>query len=316
MHTSIGIIAAFITVGSWTVGTFSFTAASKLVEPLSVNRVRLLYAFLLLTVLCFALYQLNPIQLFSLPDAQQWLWLGISGVVGLTIGDYFAFTAYKLIGSSRASLFVTIAPVAALLLGVLLLGETLNWVGLVGMAVSVSGILWFVRSQNKSHHIENTQLPKAVFLKGAIFALLGAVGQGLGLVCAKKGLIHPGTYELPPIHATWIRMGIGAGVTYIIGAFRSNLVSEFKNITFNKVNFKPIITGTLFGPVLGVTMSLLAAKNMEVSLAQTIFSLLPISVMFTAHFTGKEKVSLSSYIAAFISICGVIILVWRNEIMN
>ena len=185
---------------------------------------------------------------------------------------------------------------------------------MIGMAISVSGILWFVQSQNKAHHIAQLNMSKADIAKGMLFAFLGSVSQGLGLVCAKKGLIHQGSFEINPMHATWIRMGIGAGVTYLIGAFRSDLIKEFKHVTFNKTNLKPVILGTLFGPVIGVTMSMLAAKNLEVSLAQTIFSLLPISVMFTAHFTGREKVTLSSYIAAFISICGVIILVWRNQI--
>jgi drug/metabolite transporter (DMT)-like permease len=149
-----------------------------------------------------------------------------------------------------------------------------------------------------------------------ICALLGSISQGLGLVLAKKGMIHQGQYDLPPVHATWIRMGIGAGTTYIIGAFRSNLWFEFRNITFVKAHLKPVITGTLFGPVLGVSMSLLAAKNMEVSMAQTIFSLLPVSVMLTAHVSGKEKVSIASFIAAVISICGVVLLVWRNELFQ
>ncbi len=314
MNNTIGILAALITVGSWTVGTFAFTAASKIMEPLSVNRVRLLYAFILLTGIGFVLFGLTPVQLFLNPDIEQWLWLGISGIVGLTIGDYFAFTAYKLIGSSRASLFVSIAPVAALLLGILLLGETINFVGVIGMAISVLGILWFVQAQNKSHQITESEISRKDFMQGMLFAFLGSISQGLGLVLAKKGLIHPGNYEIPPMHATWIRMGVGASLTYLVGAFRSNLVAEFKAITFNKQNLKPILIGTLFGPVFGVTMSMLAAKNLEVSLAQTIFSLLPISVMFTAHFTGKEKVTLSSYIAVLISICGVLLLVWRNEV--
>lgn len=296
-------------------GTLSFSAASQKMEPLSVNRVRLLYAFLVLVLMNAIFFGLNPVELFSHTNYDQWLWLGISGIIGLTIGDYFAFSAYRYIGGSRASLFATVAPLAALLLGMLMLGETINAVGMIGMAISLGGILWFVQSQNKAHHISNQGISKKDLFNGMLYALLGSICQGLGLVFAKKGLIIQGTYELNPMHATWIRMGVAASLTYVIGAFRSNLFTEFKHITFNISNFKPVIAGTLFGPVIGVSLSMLAAKNLEVSLAQTIFSLLPISVMFTAHFTGKEKVTLSAYLAALISIIGVIVLVWRNEII-
>ncbi|MFA6261608.1 MAG: DMT family transporter [Bacteroidia bacterium] len=313
MNNSIGVIAALVTVGCWTMGTIYFTIASNRASPVSVNRVRLLYAFILITLLSVLFFRFSLADLFLQPDKAQWFWLGISGIIGLTIGDFFVFSAFKLIGGSKASLFNAIAPVAALLLGMVLLNEHLNGMGILGMAISVSGILWFIREHNRKQQL-HLELTKADLLKGVAFAALGAISQGLGLVCAKKGLVHHGQFSLHPIHATWIRMGIGTLVTYLIGFFRSNMWTEFKEITFTRSIFKPVITGTVFGPVIGVTMSMLAASVLEVSLAQTIFSLLPISVMFTARFMGKEKLSAVSLIAALISILGVVILVWRNEI--
>lgn len=312
MNQTLGIIAALLTVGCWTIGTFAFTAASKLVSPLSVNRVRLLFAFVLITFISVLFSNISLLGLFTAPDFQQWFWLGVSGIIGLSIGDYFAFSAYRIIGSSKASLFSAIAPVAALLLGMVLLGENINWVGIAGMAISVTGILWFISVQQRTHANTHHPFSKSELYKGLLFAALGSISQGLGLVCAKKGLIHTGDITLTPLHATWIRMGIGAGITYVIGVFRSNLITEFKLIALSKINIKPVLLGTLFGPVIGVSMSMLAATNLEVSLAQTIFSLLPISVMFVAQVLGKEKLSFTAIAAACISICGVLILVWRN----
>lgn len=313
MNSTLGIVAALITVGCWTIGTLSFTTASNRASPVSVNRVRLLYAFVLITFISVLFFGFSLSDLLFQPDMEQWFWLGISGVIGLTIGDFFSFSAYKLIGGSKASLFNAIAPVAALLLGMVLLNEQLNGIGLMGMAISVSGILWFIWEHNRKQQLQ-VELSKADLWKGVAFAALGAISQGLGLVCAKKGLIHPGSISIHPIHATWIRMGIGTLVTYLIGFFRSNMWKEFKEITFTKSIFKPVITGTVFGPVTGVTMSMLSVTVLEVSLTQTIFSLLPISVMFTARLMGKEKLSVVSLIAALISILGVVVLVWRNEI--
>ncbi len=112
-----GILAAFGTLACWTIGTFAFTLASQRSNPAAVNRVRLVLASLLLAVVSVLIFGVPFQQLVSGPSINQWFWLGLSGIVGLTLGDYFAFTAYRILGSSKTSLFSTFAPVAALLLG-------------------------------------------------------------------------------------------------------------------------------------------------------------------------------------------------------
>lgn len=313
MSSSFGFIAAFITLCCWTVGTFSFTRASTLYAPKSINRVRLLYAAVLLTVLTCIIAEVSFMTLFTKPLPEHWLWLGISGVVGLSIGDHFAFTAYKIMGSSRTSMFSTFAPGAALLGGYILLGETINMIGLFGVAISVSGIIWFIQANRKQ---QDEVMEQQHLTKGLIYATLGALCQGFGLVFAKKGLMLDAEYgKLMPLHATWIRMFSATVVIYAAGIFKTNLVAEFKAITFSKQIIKPVLTGTLFGPVIGVSMSLYAASMIEVSLAQTIFSLLPISVILTAFILGKEKIEVRSLIAALISVVGVFVLVWREDLI-
>lgn len=314
MNQTTGIIAALITLGCWTIGTFSFTKAAKLYAPVSVNRVRLLYALILLSFITCVIYQINPLALFSKPVAMQWIWLGISGIIGLSIGDHFAFTAFKIIGSSRTSLFNTFAPAAALVGGIFLLNENINFIGVIGMFISIIGIAWFIKSNAHNHE----ELDKKHLLKGIVYAVLGAVCQGIGLVFAKKGLVlfDANGQALSPVHATWIRMFVGVVFIYAMGIFKVNVWKELKDISTNKVFFKPIIIGTAFGPVLGVSMSMLAASLMNVSIAQTIFSFLPISVILTAFFLGKETIKLQSIFAALLSICGVFVLMWRVEILS
>jgi drug/metabolite transporter (DMT)-like permease len=312
-NATLGVLAAFTTLVCWTIGTFSFTKASKLYAPFSVNRVRLLYAFILLSIITCSFNQINPLRLWMLPVPMHWVWLGISGIIGLSIGDHFAFSAFKILGSSRTSLFSSFAPAAALLGGVLMLGESMNLVGVLGMVVSAVGIMWFIKSNAHNNEV----LDKKNTIKGIVHAILGAVCQGVGLVFAKKGLVLANTEGvlLSPIHATWIRLFVAVVFIYAMGVFKVNLWKEFKAITSNRTLFKPIIIGTLFGPIIGVSMSLFAASILEVSLAQTIFSFLPISVVVTAYALGKEKIKPQSIAAALLSICGVFILMWRFKIM-
>jgi len=310
-----GITAAFATLICWTVGTFAFTIASKRAEPAAVNRIRLFFAALLLSTVVVVFFQVSIVELFTLPTLGEWFWLGLSGIIGLTLGDYFAFTAYSILGSSRTSLFSTFAPVAALLLGMMILGESINGVGMIGMMISTSGIIWFIKSTQKSN---DKAIDKSQVLKGITYAILGAVGQGLGLVCAKKGLniTHINGTDLSAVHATWIRMGIATIAAYSIAVFKRNVWTEFKIITSSKSIITPLLTGTLFGPVMGVSLSLFAASQIPVGIAQTIFSLLPITVMLAATLSGREKINGPSVIAAAICMVGVIVLVWRDELIT
>lgn len=307
MNYILGIAAAFGTLICWTIGTFAFTQASKNEVPLIVNRVRLLFAWIVLTVICL-FSGINLIDFYALPE--QFLWLALSGIIGLTIGDYFAFNAFKEIGSSKASLFSTFAPAAALLFGMVLLGEQINEIGLFGMSVSFSGITWFVWVNGKK--VESNEKQNHEW-KGIVFAILGAVCQGVGLVLAKRGMnLSP----INPIDATWMRMLSATATTYLIGTFRTNVWKELKTVCKNTKALYPMLVGTAFGPVAGVSFSLLAAQNLEVSLAQTIFSLLPLSVITFAALSGRESVNRNSIFAAIISILGVVILVWRNDIIK
>jgi drug/metabolite transporter (DMT)-like permease len=192
-----------------------------------------------------------------------------------------------------------------------MLGETMNVAGVIGMAISICGILWFTRATQQT---TDESVDRKRISSGILFAIIGAVTQGLGLVCSKKGLniIHSNGPDLNPVHATWIRIGIAMLAAYSLAIFKRNVLSEIKVMSTTARITRPLLLGTLFGPVLGVSLSLLAATQLKVGIAQTIFSLQPLTVMFAATVSGKEKLNASSVIAAMVSMFGVFVLVWRD----
>jgi drug/metabolite transporter (DMT)-like permease len=310
MNASLGYLSASITLLGWTIGTFAFTKASKEANPASVNRVRLLYALLALSLLTGITQGKWPHQLLAETTWEQYAWFGISGFIGLTLGDYFAFTAYRILGGRRTSLFSCFAPGAALIAANFLLDEHINVVGIGGMLLSIVGVFLLISSRKEHRQVD--QESHGHFTKGIVFAALGAICQGLGLVLAKKGF-NVSAIGFSAIYATWIRMLIATLTVYMIGSFKLNIFTEFKSITFSGPKLKPILIGTLFGPVMGIIFSLMAATNLEVSVAQTLFSLLPATVFFASVLFYKEQIPTQSYVAVFISILGVIVLVWRNN---
>ena len=109
----IGFLAACGTLFSWSFGTLAFLNASRRMDPGLLNRARLLLAVVATFVLASITMQVWPWQLFSNTGINQWMWLGISGVVGLALGDLFGFTSLRILGARRQSVLSTIAPAAA-----------------------------------------------------------------------------------------------------------------------------------------------------------------------------------------------------------
>ncbi|MGQ0828085.1 MAG: DMT family transporter [Bacteroidota bacterium] len=314
----LGELIAFATTLSWSLGIFPFTEAARRLGPIPLNHFRLLLAVLFLTILSVIFLPISFMQLFSSPLPEQWLWFGLSGIIGLTLGDYFGFTSFAILGPRIGSVFVTLSPTATLLLGYFLIDERINFIGIMGILVTISGVIWLTLSrstqvQTHGHEFGNIK-------KGILFGVLSAFCNGFGVVLANKGF----TYQqngvgLPFFQATWMRMVIATVIIYTVSIIRGRLKIISQPVLQNKNNgLIYLLGGTIFGPVIGVSLSMLSISllNNKPSVAQTIFSLVPVFVLPLTYAFYKEKITLKAILGAMIAIAGVVILIWRNEIIN
>ncbi len=309
---TIGILACLVTVICWTGGTFAFTRASRLYAPASVNRVRLLFALVILTVVVSAVMMVWPWQLFGIAHIEPFFWFGVSGIIGFTLGDHFSFYSFRILGSRRATVLVSIAPAASLLSGMYMLDEHLSWVGFLGMIISIGGLLLLTLSRKEQQDVIDEGYGS--FKKGILFGLAGALCQGVGLVLSKKGFTSAEPMVIHPLYATWMRLITATVSGFVVYSFVNNPLREVVHVVRHREIFSSVLRGTILGPVLGVTFSLLAAGSIEVSVAQTILSLTPVSVLITSMLLHKEKIHATSILAVAICLLGVFVLVWRNVI--
>ena len=309
-----GELIAVCTALSWSIGIFPFTEAARRLGPNPLNHFRIALAVVIIAICAFAFFHTSPSQLFTTPRSYHWIWFGASGVVGLALGDYYGFTAFAILGPRIGSLFSTLAPTAALFLGYFVLDERINFIGILGILVTIAGVAWLTLSRKDDN--TNMQVHFGNKKKGIIFGVLSALCQGAGLVMAKKGLQHTidGT-EISVIQATFIRMTIATLVMYSITIVRGKLKEMTKPIIDNQNNGLPhLVAGTFFGPVLGVGLSMYAVSLTAASVAQTIFSLVPVMVLPLAFFIKKEKITTKAVLGSLLAIVGVIVLVWRDKI--
>ena len=66
--------------------------------------------------------------------------------------------------------------------------------------------------------------------------------------------------------------------------------------------------GSVFGPFLGVSFSLIAIQHTNTGIAATIMSIVPILLIVPAIFLFREKISLKEIIGSFLAVGGVAIL--------
>jgi drug/metabolite transporter (DMT)-like permease len=306
-----GELIALVTTLCWSLGIFPFTEAAKRIGTAPVNQYRLLLAWVLISVILFFTNSLTIIDLFSRPHFYHYVFLGASGIIGFTIGDYCSFKSFTLLGPKLGSLYTTFAPGAALSMGFLVLGEEIDPVGILGIAITIGGVIWLTLSKKDTAAAE-----KAGFRRdktGIILGIIGALCQGTGLVLSKYGMDYY-TDKIPTMHAVWIRLLFAFSAAFLSSVFLGKLIQNSKPILANKNNALPyMVLGTFLGPICGVTCSLIAIQKIEVAVAQTIFALLPIVVLPVNLLVYKEKITLQSVFACMIAILGVVILIWRNK---
>lgn len=293
-----GEIAALLTAVFWTVTSMSFESAGKKVGSLSVNLIRLVVAFFIYGVVNYFRRGL-----FLPLDAgtERWLWLALSGLVGFVIGDLLLFQAFVVIGARISMLIMALTPPITAFVGWMVLGEVLSPMNWVGMIVTLTGISIVILKREKKE-VDSTKRRKITTnysLTGILLAFGGAVGQGVGLVLSKKGM---GEYDA--FAASHIRVITGMIGFAVIILFAKRYGKVWKALQHIPA-MKSIALGSLFGPFLGVSFSLLAIQHTQAGIAATIMSIVPVLIIPPAILFFHEKVNWKEIIGAVITVGGV-----------
>jgi len=293
----LGEISALVTAALWGGTSLAFTAAIRRVGSVQVNVTRMILAsvYLAVTVLVMRF----PIDVTT----EQFLFLALSGIAGLVIGDSFLFKAYQDVGARIAMLVMSMAPAMSAVLAYLFLGETLSLAGILGIGVTVGGIALVVFDRQRSG-----ELLRRGSAAGVLFAFAGAAGQAVGLILAKQAFLL-GT--LHPMVATLVRIAVAVvvlGPAMIVAGMYKN---PFRTFAKEKRAFGFTSLGALLGPTLGITGSLIAVSLTKVGIAATLMATTPIVMLPMVRYITKEELTWKAIAGAVIAVVGVAILFLR-----
>ncbi len=247
----IGEIAALVTSLCFAITALIFTSTGRMVGSQATNRMRLLFALVYLVILNLILFR-EPLPFAA--GSVRWLWLSLSGVIGLSLGDMFFFLSLVSVGPRLGSLLLSLAPIFGSIIAWIFFDETLTFLQITGIVLALAGIGWVVMS-----HEEPADTPHGNTQRGVFFGVLAALGQAVGLVLSKQGMFG----EFSPFQANVIRMLAAVFFTWIWA-----LIEGKAGETITALRAKPqviglIALGALIGPVLGVSASLLAVNMLR-----------------------------------------------------
>lgn len=302
----LGEIISLVVAFSWTITALFANEASRRLGAMVVNVIRMVLATLFLAIILWITIGV-PYPLYA--NGSAWFYLALSALVGYVFGDFCLFNSYVVIGARFGQLFMTLAPPISAITGWILLGEVMSWRSWLAMMVTISGIAISILSKG-----EDSKIRFSLPLKGVLLGIGAGLGQGVGLVLSKIGMDHYASAipadapqamaSLLPFASTMIRAIVGAMGFICWMALQKNL-GQFKTAVKDRTGIRYSILTTLFGPVIGVSLSLAAVQYTETGIASTLMALTPVLIIAPYAIIYKQKVKPREILGVVLSMIGV-----------
>lgn len=295
----IGEISALLTAFLWALSSYFFAAATLRVGSVTVNFTRLLFSLVLFCI---------TIPVFSLPvnlSAYQIVMLMASGVAGLVLGDSFFFKSLEYLTTRVSVLITSFSPGVSALLAFIFLGERLPFLSILGMLISLSGILIVVSS--RSPHEEEHPKPGNA-KKGVALAFLYTLGQASGLILLKFANEES---EVNSMTATAVRIFPAVIILLPYFLMKVKTVNPKKIFNHDRKALYNVAAATVLSAYIGMALMFVAVTKTKIAIASTIMASIPLMQLVISKYLYKENLTWRSVIGAFITVGGMVLLFWK-----
>ncbi len=294
--THLGEWAALGTAALWSGSYLAFTAAVRRIGADRVNRLRLLFAVVVLATVHLAVY---GVPLPTGVEASRWLWLSLSGVIGFTIADAFLFRALYHLGPHRTSVVTALIPVSSAFMAWITLGQRLSGMQFLGVAVTVSAVSLIVSARPRDEDAAGSRNRKL----GVLFALGTVVAQSARYLLSLKGM----SGGFPVLSTNVLQIFAATVAAWILALAQGQGRETFRGLRDRKAA-AATAAGAVVGPVLGVTMSLVALSNSSVGVASTLMALTPVFLLPLSALAFRERITWRSVVGTVLAVAGVAVL--------
>ena len=140
------------------------------------------------------------------------------------------------------------------------------------------------------------------------------MGQGVGLVLSKVGMEYyaaavpadapAGMDTLLPFASTMIRAVVG-GAGFLILMALQHKTRDLRAAAHDRKGLGYALIMTLFGPVLGVSLSLMAVRYTAAGIASTLMALTPVFILIPYAFIYHQHIKAREVLGVVVSMTGV-----------
>ena len=238
-------------------------------------------------------------------DVHAWGVMGISGLIGIFVGDTALFAAMNRLGPRRAGvLFATHAAFSAAL-GFVWLGERMSLQAFFGAVLTLAGVMLAIvlgRHKDETHAWEADRGHVGL---GVALALVAALCQAVGSLIAKPVMAT----QVDPVLASAVRVTVATCAHFVL------LAAGFKAARAQTAPTLRVLAQTgLNGFVamgIGMTLVLLALEKGDVGMVAILSSISPILVLPLLWFQLKRAPALGAWVGATLTVAGTVLILWR-----
>ncbi|MDQ0321323.1 drug/metabolite transporter (DMT)-like permease [Pararhizobium capsulatum DSM 1112] len=224
-------------------------------------------------------------------------YLGASSLFGIVIATTTYFAAIYTAGARTTALLFSLASPFALLLGYIVLGETIDMQQGLGVILVLFGIVLAIGLPASKTPAKTTATAPVPWL-GIGLGVITAIGQALGSLCARPAMAA----GVEPFTARAVRSGIAA-IVFLLASLLPLAALRNKTPVGWDVRFLAL-GSAFFGTGLGMSLLMAALSNGNVGIVSTLSSMTPVLILPMVWVRTGIAPPKAAWFGAALAVCG------------
>ncbi|MCS6959776.1 MAG: DMT family transporter [Pseudanabaenaceae cyanobacterium SKYGB_i_bin29] len=283
-----GQLAALSAAFLWAAVSIYYTRLGKQLSPLVLNLAKGIVALFLFAVTIVGRQESPPVVPW-----ETWLFLALSGIAGIGIGDTAFFASLNAWGARRTLLMDSLSPGMTTVLSWLFLQEQLGTKHLLGIALAISGVAIVVGDRSAGKVDQTDQL------RGLGYGLLFVLAQAIGVILSRAALAGS---AISPLWSTTTRLTAGVAVLLVW-----TVVQQSAKPKWDRETVGGVVVAAFFSTYLGIWLQQTALKFAPAPIAQSLSSMGPVFILLIGWCLG-ETVNYRSWVGVACAVAGVVLL--------
>ena len=293
-------LGEILSLGSAIIWGFSvslFKIIGNTISPYILNPVKNTIGTILFLLTCFLVGNNHFIYQLSI---YEYLLVGLSGVIGITIADVLFLQSLNILGTSRSSIINTIYSPMVILLAYFMLEEQLRAIHFTGGGLIIGSIIYLSANPEKKS-VEN-------ITQGLILGIIAYTLMALGIVIIKPILTRCAVSMYTQMWIILYRLIPGTLLSYVTMSVMLSK-NEIKTQLSDRKIWPVILLGSFLGTYVGFAMWIVGMAKTSASIASILNQTSTIFIAFFGWLILKENFSKKMMISFLIALLGAFIII-------